>query len=99
VTAPTSRIPGDILPDTGQSWPSGVPIDASATRDDALAAHFARAWPTPQTTVEAIMCAVRERGLAALRESTNLELLARSDAAAHAEINHRIEALASARRE
>ena len=45
---------------------------------------------TPQTTVEAIMVAVRERGLAALKDAANVERLARCDQAARAQINRRI---------
>jgi hypothetical protein len=57
-------------------------------------------WPvlnqprcTPQTTIEALMYAVRERGLAALKESANIERLQRCDNAAKAEINRRIASL------
>lgn len=57
-----------------------------------------RAWfeinrnrPTPKTTIEAVLYCVRERGLAALKESTNVERLSRCDARAKAEINQRIE--------
>ena len=39
---------------------------------------------TPQTTVEAIMVAVRERGLAALKEAANVERLVRCDQVARA---------------
>jgi len=46
--------------------------------------------PTPQATVEAIMFAVRERGLTALKDAANVERLARCDQAARAQINHRI---------
>jgi hypothetical protein len=44
--------------------------------------------------VEAVMLAVRERGLAALKEPATVERLERCDAAARAEINQRIEKLA-----
>ena len=43
-----------------------------------------------QATVEAIMVAVRERGLAALKDAANVERLARCDQAARAQINQRI---------
>jgi hypothetical protein len=46
--------------------------------------------PTPQATVEAVMSAVRERGLKALTEPDTQERIARCDAAAIAEINRRI---------
>jgi hypothetical protein len=49
--------------------------------------------PTPNVVIEAVMLAVRERGLAALKESATVERLARCDAAARAEINRRIEKL------
>jgi hypothetical protein len=45
---------------------------------------------TPQTTVEAVMFAVRQRGLAALEEAANVERLHRCDGAARAQINQRI---------
>jgi hypothetical protein len=49
-----------------------------------------RRHPTPQVVIEAIMLAVRERGVAALREPANLERLARCDRRARNEINRRI---------
>lgn len=49
-----------------------------------------RSRPTPQTTIEALMHSVRERGLAALKEPANLERLARCDKAALAQIDARI---------
>jgi hypothetical protein len=52
--------------------------------------------PTPQTTIEAIMWCVRERGLAALKERINQERLSRCDAAARQQINKRIERLKKA---
>ena len=45
---------------------------------------------TPQTTVEAIMLAARERGLAALKEAANVERLVRCDQVARRQINERI---------
>ena len=48
---------------------------------------------TPQSTIEAILVAVRTRGLAALREQANLERLRRCDAKAQAEIDRRIDKL------
>jgi DNA-binding transcriptional MerR regulator len=49
--------------------------------------------PTPNVMVEAIMLAVRERGLVALKERATAERLECCDAAARAEINQRIEKL------
>jgi hypothetical protein len=48
---------------------------------------------TPNVAVDAIMVAVRERGLVALKEPATVERLERCDAAARAEINQRIEKL------
>ena len=47
-------------------------------------------WPTPLTTVEAVIYCVRKRGLAALRESANQQRLMTFDNAARAEVNRRI---------
>jgi hypothetical protein len=49
--------------------------------------------PTPQTTIEAILYCIRERGLAALKEPANVERLSRCDRVAKAEIDRRIELL------
>ena len=46
--------------------------------------------PTPQTTIEAILYCVRERGPKALHEPDNVERLARCDKAALAQIDTRI---------
>ena len=43
----------------------------------------------PETTVEAIMYFVRQRGIDALKEPANVERLSRSDGAALAEIKRR----------
>ena len=45
---------------------------------------------TPQTTVEAIMVAVRKRGLAALEEAANVDRLVSCDQVARRQINERI---------
>ena len=57
---------------------------------DALYRGLNKPSATPQATVEAIMVAVRERGLAALKDAANVERLARCDQAARAQINRRI---------
>src|SRR5262249_32891098 len=57
---------------------------------DALYRDLNKPSATPQATVEAIMVAVRERGLAALKDAANVERLARCDQAARAQINQRI---------
>jgi hypothetical protein len=57
---------------------------------DALYRAFNTRSSTPQATVEAVIVAVRERGLAALKNAANVERLGRCDHAARAEINQRI---------
>jgi hypothetical protein len=56
---------------------------------DAIWQALNSARPTPQTTVEAVLHCVRERGLKALKEPANIERLSRCDAAAKAEIERR----------
>lgn len=55
--------------------------------------------PTPQTTIDAVMLAVRERGIGALREPANVERLRRCDAAAKAQLRARIEKLTGLKHE
>ncbi len=50
--------------------------------------------PTPQTTIEAVIVSVRERGVKALSEPDTLARLAGCDEAARAEINRRVASLA-----
>jgi hypothetical protein len=61
-----------------------------------LIATVADGRPTPQSTIEAVMYCVRERGLAALREPANQQRLATFDDAARAEVNMRIAKLEKA---
>ena len=56
---------------------------------DALCGALNTRSSTAQATVEAIMVAVRERGLA-LKDTANVERIARCDQAARAQINQRI---------
>jgi hypothetical protein len=53
---------------------------------------------TPQSTIEAIMYSVRERGLIALNEPASRERLATCDPAARSQINTRIAKLTEAGR-
>jgi hypothetical protein len=64
-------------------------ITATSTFD-ALYRDLNEPSATPQATIEAIMVAVRERGLVALKDAANVERLARCDPAARAQINQRI---------
>jgi hypothetical protein len=59
--------------------------------------HLNRRHRTPQPTVEAVVHSVRERGIAALKEPSNIERLLRCDAAAKTEINERIARLIAAK--
>jgi hypothetical protein len=55
-----------------------------------------RRFSTPQSTVEAILYCVQQRGLAALDEPANIQRLASCDAAALKIIDERIERLMAA---
>jgi hypothetical protein len=55
-----------------------------------------RPRPTPQTTIEALLWSIRERGPAALHEPANIERLRRCDKAAVAEIDARMTKLKGA---
>ena len=63
--------------------------DWNAMSIDALYRALNTRGSTPQATVEAIMVAVRERGLAGLKDAANVERLARCDQGARAQINRR----------
>jgi hypothetical protein len=52
---------------------------------------------TPQTTIEAVLHCVRERGLAALHEPANQQRLLTLDEAARAQANRRIAKLEEGR--
>jgi hypothetical protein len=70
--------------------PVHIPHDWGDVTLDELWELFHRERPTPQTTIEAIMYCVRERGVGALKEPANLERLPRCDAEALAQIDQRI---------
>jgi len=77
--------------------PTNIPHDWDALSIDQLWYLLNRERPTPKTTIDAIMYSVRERGLAALKESANIERLQRCDDAAKSEINRRIARLDAAK--
>jgi hypothetical protein len=60
---------------------------------DRAYAEFNKPLSTPQTTIEAILHCVRERGVAALKEPANIERLTRCDVAAKVQIDRRIKKL------
>jgi hypothetical protein len=74
-----------------------VPRDWDTVSIAALWWRFNRERSTPQTTVEAIIVAVKAGGVAALKEPSNIERLARCDTAARSQINVRIAGLDAAR--
>jgi hypothetical protein len=63
----------------------------------ALWDYFNRPHKTPQTTIEAVLHSVRERGLEALTEPANIARLSGCDEMARAEINKRIARLLAAK--
>jgi hypothetical protein len=72
-----------------------LPANWDTSSDGALwdALNDRRRWPTPQSTIEAVMHAVRARGVDTLQEPATRERLLQCDARAKAEINRRIAAL------
>jgi hypothetical protein len=83
--------------DTWGDPPAYFPRDWDRMPIDELWRLFNERRPTAQTTVEAIMLAVRERGLGALQEPGTKERLARCDAAAIKQIDQRITKLREVR--
>jgi hypothetical protein len=79
-----------MTPTTRAEHHGRLPEDWDKMSFVALWNYVNRPQRTPQTTVEAIMFAVRARGVAALKQSTNIERLSRCDDAARTEINERI---------
>jgi hypothetical protein len=77
--------------------PAHIPLDWEEMTLDELWERSNREHPTPQATIEAIMFAVRARGVAALREPANIERLLRCGVAAKAEVNRRIAGLIAAK--
>jgi hypothetical protein len=71
-------------------------IAAATTTDTAMVPAASR--QTPMATVEAVMWAVRERGLNALKEPACRERLSQCDDAAQAQIIQRVEKLHAAGR-
>jgi hypothetical protein len=78
--------------------PPGIPPGWDRISLDALWALLNRPRRTPQTTIEAILICVRERGLKALEERANIERLSCCDESARAQINDRIARLVEQKR-
>jgi len=88
-------LPGMACPTCG-AWPCVNPsFCAACWKPDARRRERSNVvpaiHPTPAATIEAVMHAVRERGIGALKEPATAERLARCDAEARAEINRQIE--------
>jgi hypothetical protein len=81
-----------------QSEPAYLPEGWDAMSVPVLCDQLARGRGTPRSTVEAVVWAVRERGVAALKEPANIGRLSRCDAAARTEINKRIASLIAAKK-
>jgi hypothetical protein len=64
---------------------------------DALWQHLNSSRPTPQSTIDAIMFCVRERGVEALKEPQNIHRLSCCDEAAREQIDSRIGKLISSK--
>jgi hypothetical protein len=67
-----------------------LPEDSHEMSLSALWDHLNRTHRTPQTTIEAVVHSVRERGVAALKEPANIERLLECDDDSRIEINERI---------
>jgi hypothetical protein len=76
---------------------AALPEDWHQMSLGALWDHLNRTRRTPQTTIEAVVHCVRERGVAALKEPANIERLLRCDDDAKAKINERIAGLIAAK--
>jgi hypothetical protein len=69
---------------------AALPEDWNQMSLGALWDHLNRTHRTPQTTIEAVVHCVGERGVAALKEPANIERLLRCDDGAKTKINERI---------
>jgi hypothetical protein len=76
--------------------PAYIPDDLDSMPLDELWRLFNERRPTPQTIVEAIMLAIRERGMVALKEPATKARLARCDAEAIKQIDQHITKLRGA---
>jgi hypothetical protein len=81
-----------------RSEPAYLPEGRDANSVPVLCDQLTRGRGTPRSTVEAVVWAVRERGVAVLKEPANIERLTRCDATARTEINKRIASLIAAKR-
>jgi len=86
--------PRHIDPLMWNGRPARIPHDWNKVALDALWQLFNNQRRTPQSTTEAVILCVRERGLEALEERANIERLSRCDVSARAQINDRIARIA-----
>jgi hypothetical protein len=83
----TSRAADERLAQQRQQRNDLIPENWDEMSIDALSRHLNSRRPTPQSTIEAILHCVRERGLKALKEPANIERLRHCDAAAITQID------------
>jgi hypothetical protein len=69
-----------------ERWERDYPYQGAAVR---------RRHHTPQSSIDAVLCCVHQRGIAALDEPKNIERLSRFSTDAKAQLNSRIEKLFS----
>jgi hypothetical protein len=81
----------------GEKRGAGLPEDWHEMSLGGLWDYLNGPRKTPQTTIEAVIHSVRERGVAALKEPSNIERLLECDDAAKTEINERIARLIAAK--
>jgi len=89
------RSANHVIPKARRSTPQAVrgaflPEDWQEMSLGALWDHLNRPRKTPQTTIQAVIHSVRERGVAALKEPANIERLLECDDDSRIEINERI---------
>ena len=89
------RSANHTIPNARRSTPQAergavLPEDSHEMSLGALWDHLNRTHRTPQTTIEAVIHSVRERGVAALKEPANIERLLECDDDSRIEINERI---------
>jgi len=90
-----------VIPKARRSTPQAergavLPEDWHEMSPGALWDHLNRPRKTPQTTIEAVIHSVRERGVAALKEPANIARLLECDDDSRIEINERIARLLAA---
>jgi hypothetical protein len=84
----STTIPSSI--DSREYWSRRLMADDVSLESARAKLNDARNRPTPKATIDAIMFAVRTRGIAALKEPATAKRLEHCDEAGKAEIERRI---------